>query len=62
MYYCGLATGKGNHREGHADFDIIHDVLHFEIMAPEGIDGTIANWNSGWGGIRFPEPNVKRIK
>ena len=61
MYYCGLATGKGNHKEGHTDYDIIHNVLHFEIMAPEGIYGTRANWNSGWGDIRFPEPNISKL-
>ena len=62
MYYCGIAVGKGNDRMGYTDFDIIHDVLHFEIMAIEGIDGTRANWNHGWGGIRFPEPTVEKLE
>ncbi|MEA5467374.1 ABC transporter ATP-binding protein [Spirulina sp. 06S082] len=62
MYYFDIATGKGNHREGHIDFDIINDVLHFEVMPPEGIDGTQAGWYSGWGSIRFPEPQIMKIE
>jgi lipopolysaccharide transport system ATP-binding protein len=60
-YYCGLATGKGNPLEGHIDFDIILDVLHFEVMPPEGVDGTIAYWVPWWGSIRFSEPVVSRV-
>jgi lipopolysaccharide transport system ATP-binding protein len=61
MYYCGLATGKGNHLEGHVDFDIILDVLHFEVMPPEGVDGTRAYWVPWWGAIRLEEPIVSRV-
>ncbi|WYL98961.1 MAG: ABC transporter ATP-binding protein [Gloeotrichia echinulata CP02] len=61
MYSCGLATGKGNHREGHIDFDIVLDVLHFEVMPPEGIDGTRSHWVPGWGAIRLVEPVVTRV-
>ncbi len=61
MYSCGLATGKGNHREGHIDFDIVLDVLHFEVMPPEGIDGTRSHWVPGWGSIRLVEPVVTRV-
>jgi lipopolysaccharide transport system ATP-binding protein len=55
-YYCGLAVGKGNHLSGHTDFDVILDVVHFEVLAPEGIAGTRSHWTPGWGAIRFPEP------
>ncbi|MFM6576503.1 MAG: Wzt carbohydrate-binding domain-containing protein, partial [Dolichospermum sp.] len=61
LYYCGLATGKGNHLEGHTDFDIVLDVLHFEIMPPDGIDGTQSFWSPSWGSIRLQEPMVSRI-
>jgi lipopolysaccharide transport system ATP-binding protein len=61
MYYCGLATGTGNNFEGHIDFDIINDVLHFEVMPPEGVDGTRSFWVPWWGAIRLAEPIVSRI-
>ncbi len=61
MYYCGLATGRGNHLEGHVDFDIVLDVLHFEVMAPEGVDGTRGFWVPWWGSIRLAEPVVSRV-
>ena len=61
IYYCGLATGTGNHLEGHTDFDIVLDVLQFEIMPPEGIDGTQSFWTPSWGSIRLQEPIVTRV-
>jgi lipopolysaccharide transport system ATP-binding protein len=61
MYYCALATGKGNHLQGRSEFDIITDVLHFEVMAPEGVDGVMSEWRQAWGAIRFKEPRVTRI-
>jgi lipopolysaccharide transport system ATP-binding protein len=61
MYYCGLATGRGNPQEGYSDFDIVEDVLHFEVMAPEGVDGTRAVWSAGWGPVRFKEMLTSRI-
>jgi lipopolysaccharide transport system ATP-binding protein len=61
IYYLGIATGKGNHLTGHSDFDIVNNVLHFEIIPPEGIDGTKSYWYSGWGNIRFREPLLKRV-
>ncbi|MFM6079111.1 MAG: ABC transporter ATP-binding protein, partial [Dolichospermum sp.] len=61
IYYCGLATGKGNHLEGHKDFDIVLDVLHFEVMPPEGVDGTQSFWSPSWGSIRLQEPIVTRV-
>ena len=61
MYYCALATGKGNHLTGPSEFDIISDVLHFEFMAQEGSDGVMAKWCRGWGPIQFKAPKITRI-
>ena len=61
LYYCGLATGKGNPVEGHTDFDIVLDVLHFEVMPPDGVDGTQSFWSPSWGSIRLQEPMVTRV-
>jgi lipopolysaccharide transport system ATP-binding protein len=60
-YYCSLATGKGNPVTGRSEFDIITDVLHFEVMALEGMDGVMSEWRQVWGAIRFKEPRITRI-
>jgi len=62
MYYCAMATGKGNHLKGRSEFDIIYDVLHFEVMAPQGEDGLVSEWSQrSWGAVRFKEPIITKI-
>ncbi len=60
-YYCALATGTGNHMQDRVEFDIILDVLYFEVMGPLRPDGVMSEWFTVWGPIRFNEPSVKRI-
>jgi homopolymeric O-antigen transport system ATP-binding protein len=54
-YYCGMGVGTGNHTTGHTDFDVVLDVVHFEVLPPGGDGGTLSYWTRGWGMIRFPE-------
>jgi lipopolysaccharide transport system ATP-binding protein len=54
-YYCGVSVGKGDHRTGHVDFDVVHETLTFEVCPEEGDGGTLAAWTRGWGPIAFPE-------
>ena len=58
-YHFALASGKGNDRHGLIDFDIIYDVLPFEVM-PAQDDGARASWAPNWGSIRFIQPSVDR--
>jgi lipopolysaccharide transport system ATP-binding protein len=60
-YYCALATGKGSHLTQRTEFDIILDVLHFDVLGPMRPDGVMSEWFSVWGTIRFPEPHVTRV-
>ncbi|MCW5556356.1 MAG: Wzt carbohydrate-binding domain-containing protein [Verrucomicrobiae bacterium] len=55
QYYCGVAIGKGNHRTGHVDYDVVLDTLHFEVKAEAGEHGVLASWSRGWGVIVFPD-------
>lgn len=50
-YYLSISVGKGTHKTGHIDFDILSGVLDFEIESPSSEDGSIAHWTSGWGNI-----------
>jgi len=52
-YHLGIAVGRGDHRLGHVDFDVLLDVCHFEVLPPAGDEGTLSYWASGWGPIRF---------
>jgi lipopolysaccharide transport system ATP-binding protein len=60
-YYCGISTGTGNHLNGRVDFDIVNDVLHFEVLPPEGVDGTSSHWGPWWGTICWNEQKAYRI-
>ena len=61
QYCCALRSGKGNHLEGRTEFDIIFDVLYFEVMGPLTADGLMSEWVSTWGPVRFKKPKVARI-
>ena len=54
-YSCGVAIGKGNNRTGHVDYDVVCDVLAFEVTPETGAAGTVAAWPRGWGSVVFPE-------
>jgi lipopolysaccharide transport system ATP-binding protein len=56
MYWLELGVGTGNEREGFGEFDIVSEVLHFEILPPLGQSGTKSEWNPLWGIMRFHEP------
>ncbi len=60
-YYCALATGTGNHLRQRVEFDIILDVLHFEVLGALCADGTMSEWFPVWGPIQFTEPLVTRV-
>ncbi len=57
-YSFALALGHGTESTGHKDYDIVFDVLPFEISAISGVDGTIGAWPHAWGPIRFPTPSL----
>jgi lipopolysaccharide transport system ATP-binding protein len=52
-YFCGMAIGKGDHTSGHVDFDVVLNVLPFEVAPEEGDGGTVSFWTPAWGPIRF---------
>lgn len=53
-YSFQLAVGTGNESTGHRDFDLIAEVLPFEVAAIDGDGGMVGAWHPSWGGIRFP--------
>lgn len=60
-YSFRLAIGTGNDSSGHRDFDLISDVLPFEISAVEGEGGMLSAWHPTWGSIRFPKATLTAV-
>jgi lipopolysaccharide transport system ATP-binding protein len=65
-YYCGIAVGKGTHKSGHVDFDIVLETLNFEVCAAPGDEAPISYWCHQWGRIVFDdlalEESPKQLK
>jgi lipopolysaccharide transport system ATP-binding protein len=61
-YHIGMSVGVGHYRTGHTDFDIILDVLHFNMLALSGEGGTVAHWPAQWGVLKFPCPDVRKMR
>jgi lipopolysaccharide transport system ATP-binding protein len=59
-YYLAVATGVGDERTGHRNFDIVSDILDFEVAPLRGDDGLLAYWTVNWGSIRIRPPRVER--
>jgi lipopolysaccharide transport system ATP-binding protein len=57
-YHCGISLGKGNQETGIQDFDIVLDVLAFEITLAGESPDTIGTWHPNWGAVCFPTPIV----
>jgi lipopolysaccharide transport system ATP-binding protein len=60
-YSFGLALVQGNESIGHRDFDIVTEVLPFEVAAIQGEGGTLGTWARSWGSIRFAPPTLQEM-
>jgi lipopolysaccharide transport system ATP-binding protein len=54
-YFCGVAVGSGNHRTGRVDYDVVREVLFFEVGSEQTPVGSVAFWEPSWGSISFPD-------
>jgi lipopolysaccharide transport system ATP-binding protein len=62
VYYCTVAIIKGEYGKNYLDFDILDQVLQFEVLAPDPLDWTGASWFHGWGSMRFPEADLIQVE
>ena len=58
-YYINTALGEGNNRDGHVDYDIVFDVLEFDVLPAEGEGGGVSQWHHTWGNIVFPKLEIR---
>lgn len=54
-YFCAVAIGKGDNTTGYVNYDVVHDILHFDVRQDEGPEGTLASWARGWGDVVLPD-------
>ena len=60
-YCCIVTIGRGSHRTAFVNYDIVSDVLFFEVEPEVTSVGTIAEWVSDWGSISFPDLTIQPI-
>ena len=60
-YFCGVAIGKGSHKTGHVDFDVVLETLQFEVCAAEGEETAVSHWCQQWGRIVFNDLSLRQL-
>ncbi|MBC7365572.1 MAG: ABC transporter ATP-binding protein [Undibacterium sp.] len=53
-YHLDLAAGHGDFIGDRQEYDVVTDVLYFEVLPPKSPSGVLARWESGWGHIMLP--------
>ena len=53
-YHLELAAGRGDFTSDREEYDVVTDVLYFEVLPPKSDGGHLARWESGWGHLIFP--------
>jgi lipopolysaccharide transport system ATP-binding protein len=62
MYSCAVAVGQGSHLTRRREFDLLRDVLHFEVLSDGEKEGITGEWYGSWGAIRFKPPRITRVR
>jgi hypothetical protein len=57
-----MAVGTGDYTQEIREYDVVLDVLHFEVIPSAETAGTVPRWELGWGPVRFTTPIVERIQ
>ena len=52
-YYFAFSVGSGNEEYGNVEFDIVYEVLNFEITHKLNMSTPINKWPKDWGNISF---------
>jgi lipopolysaccharide transport system ATP-binding protein len=52
-YHIDLAAGHGDFTGDRVEYDVVTEILYFEVLPPKSAGGNLARWESGWGNIIF---------
>ena len=61
LYNLALGVSRRKDLVTNEDFDVVLEVLHFEMLPPHDQDGARAKWRSNWGSVRFQELTASRL-
>jgi lipopolysaccharide transport system ATP-binding protein len=53
-YHFDLGVGRGDFTGDRLEYDVITEILCFEVLPPKSAGGTLARWESGWGNVILP--------
>jgi lipopolysaccharide transport system ATP-binding protein len=53
-YHVDLGIGRGDLMGDRQDYDVVTDVLYFEVLPEKSTAGLLARWESGWGHVILP--------
>ncbi|RYG08260.1 MAG: ABC transporter ATP-binding protein, partial [Chitinophagaceae bacterium] len=53
IYSLSFSTGRGSVETGNIEFDIVYDILRFEIAYTNDISTPIVKWENDWGNFIF---------
>ena len=57
-YYLGVSLGQGNNKKRNIDFDIVNNVLPFDVISCSDTKGYLPQWVENWGNIMFEELQI----
>jgi lipopolysaccharide transport system ATP-binding protein len=52
-YHFDIAIGRGSHLTQRVEYDIVSEVMRFEVLPPTTVTGTLSKWEKGWGSVLF---------
>jgi lipopolysaccharide transport system ATP-binding protein len=53
-YHLDLAAGRGDFTSDRVEYDVVTEVLYFEVLRPKSAGGNLSRWESGWGNVILP--------
>ena len=57
-YFFGMSLGLGSYLDHLVDFDVLLEILDFQIKMLNIEDKYLLNWNPSWGAIKFESPII----
>lgn len=53
VYSLSFSTGRGSLETGNTEFDIVYDILRYEVAYTNDINSPIVKWENDWGSFIF---------
>ncbi len=60
-YAINLSVGTGDHRNARREFDIVRELLPFEVLATDRGERGASEWHAAWGAVQLSAAPVERL-